>query len=101
MASTASTDFTIAALGGNTPNVGVTQFSISMWVYPDTIAGTAPSIYSLFRISTNAADTTPSTTNGVRLALIFQRDAFDSLKRGFQLAYSETPSSNLVITDIA
>lgn len=53
--------------------------------------------YGILRVSTDTTDTTPSTTEGIRLAVYF---SLDSTNKGFYLGYSETPSTPILYTDI-
>jgi len=54
-----------------------------MWIQPGKTSSEAIATYTLFRVTTDAADTTPSSTKGVRFSAFISSHTTDSLKRGF------------------
>lgn len=83
VASTTATDFNTVAIGGTTKNSGVKQFALTMWLQPTQKADDVTATRTLFRVTTDLADTVPSTPKGVRFSAFIQSHISDSLRRGF------------------
>ena len=69
-------------LGQMSSNVGLVDFSLTMWIQPNAAVSGGP-VDSVFRITTASADTTPTTTNGIRLAMYMPTDSGASPTYGF------------------
>lgn len=80
---------------GTTTNTA-TFFSLTFWLRPP-VPSIGGNTYGILRVSTDSSDTTPSTPNGIRLAIYI---SLDSTNKGFYLGYSESPSSPILYTDI-
>ena len=87
-------------MGGETANLDIKQFAITMWVNPEAPTPNGP-VFSLFRVSMNVADVIPTSTEGVRLALYLHTDSANFFNRGMRFGYAETPSSYESTTDLS